>query len=506
MLICELTGLEFELSELECSLQQKLGVPAPKMLPAKQLQHRLIFRNERTLYKRTSSLSGKSIISIYSPDSPHQVYATDEWWGDQWEGTSYAQKFDFSRTFFSQFQELQRKVPRIALFNVNPHNSDYCQQAYNNKNCYLCTVLKDCQDSMYISHSNKVRDSYDCDYIQDVELCYDCLDSHKLYACIGSDNCQNSTELYFCNDCIGCSNCIACWGLRNQRYCVLNAQLSKEDYHKYLAELLLSKNSSYSKVSEQLREKVRAGSKRVEYNINVDNCLGNHLINAKDCHHCYDAFQIESCAHCTWIFESHHCAAIYGMGTSEWVYESVGVEKLNFAAFNTFVSDSAECFYSDLCFYCQDIFGCVGLRRKKNCILNMEYQSDEYQALRAQIVEHMKRSGEWGRFFPAELSPFAYNESVANERFPLSESKALAAGFRWRPADTKSFQAQSYQIADDSKQVADDITKAVLGCVQTDTNFKITPQELSFYRKMNLPIPRLSPDARYRLRMDRRNA
>ncbi len=506
MPICDLTELEFELTEFEKSLHRKLGVPEPRVLPAKRLQHRLTFRNERVLYKRTSGLSGKSMISIYAPDSPYVVYATEEWWSDQWDGADYGRDFDFNRPFFEQFHELQLKVPRIALFNVNPHNSDYCQQAYNNKNCYLCTVLKDCEDSMYLSHSNKVRDSYDCDYVQDSELCYDCLDSHKLYGCVGCDNCQNSHELFFCNDCIGCSNCIASWGLRNQSYCVINEQYSKEDYAAHLAGLTLSKASSFVTWSKKLREAVAVGSRRVEYNINVVDCLGNHLINAKNCYHCYDAFQIEECAHSTWIFESHHCADVYGMGTSEWVYESLGVEKLNFAAFSTFVSDSAESFYSDLCFYCQNIFGCVGLRRKRNSILNKEYPPEEYKALRERIVAHMMRTGEWGRFFPAKLSVFAYNESVANERFPLDQLRAEAAGYRWRPSDTKAFQQQTYQIADDSQAVCEDCTKAILSCEATKTNYRITPQELNFYRKLNLPIPRLSPDARYRSRMERRNA
>lgn len=55
MPICEITGIDFELDDLERGLQHKLGVPAPQMLPALRLRHRLTFRNERTLYKRDSS-------------------------------------------------------------------------------------------------------------------------------------------------------------------------------------------------------------------------------------------------------------------------------------------------------------------------------------------------------------------------------------------------------------------------------------------------------------------
>ena len=505
MPICEQTGLDFDLTELESSLLVRLEVPAPSILPARRLRHRLTFRNERSLYKRKSSLSGKPIISIYAPDSPFQIYAADEWWSDRWDAEVYGRDFDFSQPFFEQFRELQRVVPRIALFNVNPHNSDYCQQAYNNKNCYLCTVLKDCEDSMYVSHSNRLRDSFDCDYLQDAELCFDCLDGNRLYACVGCDNCQNCNELHFCSDCIGCTNCMGCWGLRNQKYCIGNQQVSKDEYQTYLTGLNLSSRAAYVNAAIHFRKLIEAGGIRFEYNINVVDCVGNHLINAKECYQCYDAFQIESCANCTWIFESHHCADVYGMGTSEWVYESLGVENLNFAAFNTFVSDSSESFYSDLCFYSHNIFGCVGMRRKRNCILNREYSEYEYKGLRGKIVEHMRETGEWGRFFPAELSPFAYNESAANERFPLNRSEAEKSGYRWREPDTKSYQPQLINLANDTREIGDDITKAILSCAKSRANYKITPQELKFYRQLGLPTPELCPDARYAERMVRRN-
>lgn len=505
MPICEITGIDFELDALERGLQQRLGVPAPQMLPALRLRHRLTFRNERTLYKRDSSLTGKPIISIYAPESPYPIYSADEWWSDKWDGENFGRPFDFKRPFFEQFAALQRVVPRIALFNVNPHNSDYCQQAYNNKNCYLCTVLKDCEDSMYISHINRARDCFDCDYLQDAELSYDCLDSTRLYGCIGSDNCQNSNGLIFCTDCIGCSDCIGSSGLRNQRHCIENVQVSPADYEKIRAGMRLTSRSAYLAAASRFRSKFSGAGARTEFNINVVDSLGNHLINAKNCHHCYDSFQIEDCSNCTWIFESHHCADVYGMGTSEWVYESIGVENLNFAAFNTFVSDSSNSFYSDLCFYSQNIFGCVGLRRKKNCILNVEYSQSEFDELSARIIEHMKNTGEWGRFFPAKFSPFAYNESVAAERFALEKDAITELGYRWREPEARTFKEQQVAVPDDTLAAGDEITKAVLSCEASGANFRITPQELAFYRKMGLPLPTKCPDARYLLRMERRN-
>jgi hypothetical protein len=37
----------------------------------------------------------------------------------------------------------------------------------------------------------------------------------------------------------------------------------------------------------------------------------------------------------------------------------------------------------------------------------------------------MMKTGEWGEFFPSSLSPFGYNETVANEYFPMKREDIL---------------------------------------------------------------------------------
>ena len=66
---CKLTNVPFEISEKDLAFYEKLGVPAPEILPAKRLQQRLTFRNERSLYRRACSKTGENTISIYAPDS-----------------------------------------------------------------------------------------------------------------------------------------------------------------------------------------------------------------------------------------------------------------------------------------------------------------------------------------------------------------------------------------------------------------------------------------------------
>lgn len=41
------------------------------------------------MYKRKCDLSGKEIISVYSPDKPYPVYDQKVWWSDDWDSTNY---------------------------------------------------------------------------------------------------------------------------------------------------------------------------------------------------------------------------------------------------------------------------------------------------------------------------------------------------------------------------------------------------------------------------------
>ena len=51
----------------------------------------------------------------------------------------------------------------------------------------------------------------------------------------------------------------------------------------------------------------------------------------------------------------------------------------------------------------------------------------------------------------------------------------------------------------------DSIIDEVLACEVTSKNFRITKQELLFYKSFRIPIPHLHPDERHRRRMEMRN-
>ncbi|MDC0357265.1 hypothetical protein OAO01_00485 [Oligoflexia bacterium] len=51
----------------------------------------------------------------------------------------------------------------------------------------------------------------------------------------------------------------------------------------------------------------------------------------------------------------------------------------------------------------------------------------------------------------------------------------------------------------------DDILNQLVKCSDSGKPFQVIPQELAFYRKQNLPLPRLHPDVRHAHRFRKRN-
>jgi hypothetical protein len=177
-----------------------------------------------------------------------------------------------------------------------------------------------------------------------------------------------------------------------------------------------------------------------------------------------------------------------------------------------FLSHSAfECsdvYYSDNCYSCHNIFACAGLRNAEYCILNKQYAKEEYEALLPKLVAHMKSTSEWGQFFPREISPFAYNESIVNEYYPLTKEQALTAGYRWEDDIPMTVGSPTKTYADlpkDPAQYSPDLVKETLACKRCKRNYRLTPQEIDFYKKMKLDLPAECFNCRHQQRMDSRN-
>lgn len=505
---CGKCGDEFTIIDRDREFYAKLDVPEEALCPVCRSQKRLAYRNERVLYKRKCDLCDKNIVSIYSPDKPFPVYCQECFWGDKWDAGKFNMEINFDKPFFEQFNELIKKVPRLAIVNKQSQNSDYCNYSFANKNCYLTFGNHYEEDCMYGHYSTKNKNCMDYLYLYESELSYGCIFSGKCYGCVYLDHSENCQDCYFSVDLKGCKHCLFCSNLRHKEYYIFNKSYSKEDYFKYLESYNLSNYKNFSEAVEVFKNDFRKRFPfRAIYQVNCENCEGNNLNNCKNLYDCFDCTGCEDCSHGYQMDETYDSMDMNCMGydKSEICYQTIGCSGI----FNCIACDSCwhdnDLQYCNLCFSSKNCFGCISLNRKQYCIFNKQYSKEEYEKLLSKIIEYMKKKGEYGDFFPIKYSPFDYNETVASEYFPLTQKEAQKNGWGWKEKDPKDYKVQTFDIPLDIKDVGNDIFDAVLACASCGKNYKIIPQELAFYKQLKLPVPRRCPDCRHMERMQLKN-
>jgi hypothetical protein len=481
-----------------------MGVPVPTFCPECRYIRRLLDRNEYNLYRRKCDATGENIISIYKPEAPFPVYKQDYWKSDTWDALDYGRDFDFSKSFFEQYEDLRRVTPHLAMVNSNSVNSEYTNQSQNNKDCYMLFTSGDNEKSMYGSWCQD--NGYflsDCYMAQKSEFCYECINIRKCSRSMWAYDCSDCVDVYFSRDCRGCTNCFGCVGLRNKQYYFFNENIGKEEYEK-----LINKSVWSREFVKEMKEKFLEFQLNIPvkfyHGFQIQNSSGDYIEssqnmkcafncrNNKDTAYMQDVWKVEDCLDCTEIMIGESC------------YEAQGIEIPNRSmfirsCFNT-ITDSVYC---DMCFNVQDCFGCFGLRSKKYCILNKQYSKEEYLALKEKIIAYMIKTKEWGEYFPSNVSPFAYNESMAQDYFPLTKEEALRQGYSWQDRLPRDYGITflTKNLPETFDDIKDNITEEVIQCSSQNsildkekytlctTAFKITPLELTLYKILNLPIP-----------------
>ena len=484
-------------------------IPSPSFCPDCRRQRRLAFRNERRLYRRECDLCKHKIISIYSPNNFYKVYCSSCWWSDKWDQLQYGREFDFNKSFFEQFCELIKFAPRPALHVINNENCDYVNQCGYSKGCYLSYNCDYSENCFYCTNVIRSKDCLDLLDAENCELCASGVALENCYKTVNCFNCKNCHDIYFCRDLIGCADCFFCINLRNKKFCFKNEQLTKEEYERRVAEIKLNKFTDYQNCSEEiLKFWLKYPHKYAEI-VQSENSSGDYLTNCRNSFYCFNSFKDQDVAYCTTL---SNCKDTYdfdiGGYDCELCYEmcSSGVQNYHCLFGANYWGSCSEVLYSDIMFKDSFCFGCIALRNKNFCILNKQYSRSEYEQLVPKIIGHMQKEGEWGEFFPISISPFTYNETVAQEYFSLTKDEALNKGYKWK--DEEINERPIYTKVDVPEfigDVSDDIVREILTCESCGKNYKIIPQELKFYREMNLPIPRKCPDCRHKERIALRN-
>lgn len=478
---------------------QKAQLPIPRLNPEQRLQRRLAWRNDRIFYKRTCDLCKKSILSTYSADSPYVIYCPTCWWSDKWDAFSFGRDYDFNKTFLEQYEQLMHVVPRLSLDLVNCENSDFCNYCGDDKNCYY-DIAGEANEDCYYNHFTKYsKNSVDNTFLYHSTLCYECISCTNCYSCSYSTYCNDSSDLIFCYDMRGCKNCLFSYNLRNKEYYIMNEPYTREEYFKKLEEYQLHTISGREAARASWTEYRKHNAVHRDMQLtNTENCSGDIISNSQNTHYSFNATNCQDSKYLYDVLDAKDCFDLnYSLYKPELCTELISTLNLSYSAFSLASHYCSNIYYCDMCNNSKNLFGCIGINRGENCILNKKYSPEEYQIMKEKIINQMSESSSahfkqqntatptgvvWGEFFPASLSPHAYNETVAQEYFPLCKDEARAMGLRW-----KDFDQREYQPA----------TQEILACVTCSKNYKIVKQELAFYQQQQIPIPGECPDCRH---------
>ncbi|OGY99939.1 MAG: hypothetical protein A3B13_02005 [Candidatus Liptonbacteria bacterium RIFCSPLOWO2_01_FULL_45_15] len=515
---CQNCRQNFVIEPEDFDFYKKINVPPPTWCWRCRAMRRMAFYNINCLHERTCAATGKKIFTTMPPSAPMPVYSTNYWLSDKWNPLDYRKDYDFKKTFFEQFCELFNTVPWSPMWNYNKTNSEYSVSSYL-KNCYLCFDCGFLEDSAYSVTLLRSKRCFDMVNCKSCELCYYCINTNDSYKTFFSRNCTSCVEVWLSQDCIGCNNCFGCTGLRNKNYHIFNKPYTKEAYQEELKKMKLDSWDGSQSTAEKAFAAWKQYPVKYQHSVQAQGCTGDYIYNSNQLRNCFFAGNAQNCFHSQSIIYGpiKDSADITSSGEVIELFYETGAsgDQASNIFFSFDVSASNYCWYSTNCRQSNNLFGCVGVRGKNYCILNKQYSKEDFFALREKIIRHMDempytdakgRVYRYGEFFPPEVSPFGYNETQAYEYFPLTQKEAESRGYHWRAPEMKHYSVTktSEKLPQNIHDVSDDIVGEIIQCLHHDhdthseqcrvrcsTAFRITAQELQFYRQMNLPLPRL---------------
>jgi len=214
--ICPQTGEEFAVFQWDIDLLDRISpiiqwikhpLPTPKLSPSSRMRNRMMRRNERWLYKTTSAISGKPIITIYNESLWYRSVTALEHMSDIYEEQLVQKLYDPTKPFFAQYWELLQKSLKVGTITINNENGDYNTYSSDSKNIYLCADCMWCEDTYYSTTTKYTRDCVDVRQVHNSDTVVGCISSDHLTKCMYvwySQNCYDCGFLYTSRNCTNC--------------------------------------------------------------------------------------------------------------------------------------------------------------------------------------------------------------------------------------------------------------------------------------------------------------
>ena len=497
--ICVDCKAEFKIDSGDLILYEKVELKIPEQCFFCRMKQYCAFWPFGKFRKTTSALSGENFITVLPVDSRYPIYKSHEWWSDAWDPMDYGQDYNSSRSFFEQLKELQEKVPHPHQTGKNNVNCDWCDDCWDSKNCYLSRSFVKCENMSYGYRIIEAKDSFDLVYSFNMQNSYVCVGCHDSFNLNFSENCKDCIDSYFLFDCRNCQNCFMCWNLRNKQYCIRNKQCTKEEYEEELKKINLAsyKNLEILKKEFENNEKNDAVH-RENFNLKTSASVGNYMTNCDKCVNVFAYEDSQNCRNQLRGFGNKDCIdqlGIFGFG------ENSGNNSCAFNSYAVKHSNWSSGRYSEYLLICDEVeycFGCVGLRKKKYCILNRQYTKGAYEELKEKIISDMKHREEYGKFLPYNMAFGGYNLSISLVYFPeVKKEEVINKGGYWSEDDLSSSDGiPASELPDSILETEKNITTQALICPETKYRFNISESEYEFHKRKKFALPRIHFDLR----------
>lgn len=538
---CLRTGEEFAVYQSDIDLLdrisptiggEKISFPLPTLSPESRLRRMMMFRNERTLYKRKCDKTWNTIISLYPQQYEGKIYSPNERWSDNRDPLAFGKDYTPWK-FYEDLKDLFTQVPFLNMFAFNNENSDYTNGSEGNKNCYMIFASdhnEDCYYSYSILKCKSVVDCYGCKWCENSYQAIDSIDSMKV---IYSQNIENSFNVIFSYNIQNCKNTFLCTDLKDKEYYFMNQYVWKERRENEIEPMIqnIFKNREESVYAKKLEDMKKSSIVKNMNIINTENGIWDLISNSKNIRYSFEAHDTEDI---NGVINTNNCKDImwwyvvvdWSQKVHEWVWCAANYATSTVRNSRTPVKNTH---FSNFIMNSQNMFGVVSCRNKEYCILNKQYSKEDREKTAKQIAKELQDNGKRGEFFDPEFSPFPYNDTVAMEYYPVTADQLtilepekfisnaiLDLGWeqkikiKWRTQENEINIPENIQtikkteLPSNIKQIEDDIISKAIICEVTERPFRISMQELHFYRKNGLPIPTKHPDLRHKERLQKR--
>jgi hypothetical protein len=333
-------------------------------------------------------------------------------------------------------------------------------------------------------------------------------------------------DVYYSFDCRNCQNCIGCVGLRNKNYCIFNKQYTKEDFLIRKEELKIGSYISQKNILDKLNILMLKHPRKYIHTMKSDNISGDYIFGSKNVKNSFTSYHGYDVKYSQDVRNTKDAYDVLVANFTEGLMYEDAICGLQSSQIKFSVECYPSCLNLTYCAFCSgssNLFGCVGLRNKEYCIFNRQYTKEEYFEMVEKIKKHMNEMlykddsnniYKYGEFFPSHFSPFAYNDTIAQEYFSLNEKIAKEKKYEWRNLEKREHEMTLFNsdIPDHIDDVTEDILKENIECEDKEIcnhncskAFRIISLELVFYKKNKIPLPRKCPNCRHYERISSRN-